>query len=52
VKPLRESKAELPPNDRTALELIRDMTTRKTRPVSVTTPWPGRGTAPGQVPGA
>lgn len=52
VKPLRESQAELPPNDRTALELIRDMTARKTRPVSDTTPWPGRGTAPGRAPGA
>ncbi len=52
VRPLRESKAELPPNDRTALELIRDMTTRKTRPVSFATPWPGRGVAPGQSPGA
>jgi 3-oxoacyl-[acyl-carrier-protein] synthase-3 len=52
VKPLRESKAELPPNDRTALELIRDMTARKVRPTSVATPWPGRGAAPGQAPGA
>jgi 3-oxoacyl-[acyl-carrier-protein] synthase-3 len=53
VKPLRESKAELPPNDRTALELIREVTERKTRPVSVTAPWPGRGgVAPGHEPGA
>lgn len=52
VKPLRESKAELPPNDRTALELIRDVTARKTRPVSVAAPWPGRGVAPGHEPGA
>jgi 3-oxoacyl-[acyl-carrier-protein] synthase III len=52
VRPLRESKVELPPNHRTALELIRDMTTRKTRPVSFATPWPGRGVAPGQAPGA
>jgi 3-oxoacyl-[acyl-carrier-protein] synthase-3 len=34
VKPLRESTVELPPNHRTALELIRDMTTRKTQPAS------------------
>jgi 3-oxoacyl-[acyl-carrier-protein] synthase III len=52
VKPLQESKAELPANDRTALELIRDMTTRKTRPVNVGTPWPDRGVAPGPSPGA
>jgi 3-oxoacyl-[acyl-carrier-protein] synthase-3 len=52
VKPLRESKAELPAVDSTALELIRDMTARKTRPASFTTPWPGGGTAPGQTPGA
>jgi 3-oxoacyl-[acyl-carrier-protein] synthase-3 len=52
VKPLRESRAELPANDRTALELIRDMTTRKTRPANVATPWPDRGVAPGQSPGA
>jgi hypothetical protein len=38
VKPLRESKLELPPNDRTALELIRDVTARKTRPVSTAAP--------------
>ena len=41
VKPLRESKVELPPNDRTALELIRDVTARKTRPVSITAPSEG-----------
>jgi 3-oxoacyl-[acyl-carrier-protein] synthase-3 len=35
VEPLGESKVELPPNDRTALELIRDLTERKTRPVRV-----------------
>jgi len=52
VTPLRESKAELPPNDRTALELIREMTARKTRPTSLATPWAGRGVAPGQAPGA
>jgi len=40
VTPVRESKAELPPNDRTALELIRDVNARKTRPVSLATPWP------------
>lgn len=34
VEPIRQSKAELPPNDRTALELIREVTGRKTRPVS------------------
>ena len=38
VIPVRESKAELPPNDRTALELIRDLTGRKTRPVSNAAP--------------
>jgi 3-oxoacyl-[acyl-carrier-protein] synthase-3 len=38
VTPLRESKVELPPNDRTALELIRDLTARKTRPVSIAAP--------------
>jgi 3-oxoacyl-[acyl-carrier-protein] synthase-3 len=53
VKPLRESTAELPPNDRTALELIREVIARKTRPVNVATPWPGRGgVAPGHAPGA
>jgi 3-oxoacyl-[acyl-carrier-protein] synthase III len=36
VKPLRESDAELPANDRTALELIREVTARKTRPASIT----------------
>jgi len=46
------SKAALPANDRTALELIRDMTTRKTRPANVATPWPDRGVAPGPSPGA
>jgi 3-oxoacyl-[acyl-carrier-protein] synthase III len=38
VTPVRESKVELPPNDRTALELIRDLTERKTRPVSLAAP--------------
>ena len=38
VKPLRESKAELPANDRTALELIRDVTARKTRPANIAAP--------------
>jgi 3-oxoacyl-[acyl-carrier-protein] synthase-3 len=53
VKPLRESSVELPPTDRTALELIREVTARKTRPVSHATPWPGRGgVAPGHTPGA
>jgi 3-oxoacyl-[acyl-carrier-protein] synthase III len=33
VKPLRESKAELPPNDRTALQLLRDVQERKLKPV-------------------
>ncbi|MEJ1966214.1 MAG: ketoacyl-ACP synthase III [Gammaproteobacteria bacterium] len=37
VKPLHESNVELPANDRTALELIRDVTARKTRPASVAT---------------
>lgn len=36
VTPLRESKAELPPNDRTALELLREMQERKLKPVSRT----------------
>jgi 3-oxoacyl-[acyl-carrier-protein] synthase-3 len=35
VAPVRTADVELPPNDRTALELIRDLTERKTRPVSV-----------------
>jgi 3-oxoacyl-[acyl-carrier-protein] synthase III len=35
VAPLRSSTVELPPNDRTALELIRDVTTRKTHPVAI-----------------
>ena len=35
VTPVRESKVELPPNDRTALELIRDVNVRKTRAVSL-----------------
>jgi 3-oxoacyl-[acyl-carrier-protein] synthase-3 len=35
VTPLRESKVELPPNDRTALELVKDVTARKTRPASI-----------------
>ncbi len=35
VKPLREAKVELPPNDRTALELVRDVTARKVRPASM-----------------
>jgi 3-oxoacyl-[acyl-carrier-protein] synthase-3 len=34
VTPLRSSSVELPANDRTALELIRDVTTRKTRAAS------------------
>ncbi len=34
VEPIRQSKAELPPNDRTALELIREVTGRKTRPAT------------------
>jgi 3-oxoacyl-[acyl-carrier-protein] synthase-3 len=34
VTPLRESQVELPPNGRTALELIRDVTARKTRPAN------------------
>jgi 3-oxoacyl-[acyl-carrier-protein] synthase-3 len=36
VQPLRESKAELPPNDRTALELLREVEERKRKPVSRT----------------
>jgi 3-oxoacyl-[acyl-carrier-protein] synthase-3 len=53
VTPLRESNVELPPTDRTALELIREVTARKTRPVSHATPWPGHGgVAPGHTPGA
>lgn len=36
VTPLRTSSVELPPNDRTALELIRDVTARKTRPSGIT----------------
>ena len=35
--PIRTSAVELPPNDRTALELIRDLLERKTRPVSIAT---------------
>lgn len=35
TKPIRSSSVELPPNDRTALELVRDVTERKTRPVSI-----------------
>jgi 3-oxoacyl-[acyl-carrier-protein] synthase-3 len=35
VTPLRTTDVDLPPNDQTALELIRDVTTRKTRPVTV-----------------
>jgi len=35
VTPLGTSKAELPPNDKTALELIRDVTERKLRPATV-----------------
>jgi 3-oxoacyl-[acyl-carrier-protein] synthase-3 len=35
VTPLRTASVELPPNDRTALELIRDLTERKTRPASL-----------------
>jgi hypothetical protein len=31
---LRATSVELPPTDRTALELIRDVTERKTRPVA------------------
>jgi 3-oxoacyl-[acyl-carrier-protein] synthase-3 len=35
VTPLQASSVELPPNDRTALELIRDVTTRKVTPHAV-----------------
>jgi len=35
VTPVRSSSVELPPNDRTALELVRDVTARKTTPVNV-----------------
>ena len=35
VTPVSESKVELPPSERTALELIRDVTARKTRPVGI-----------------
>jgi 3-oxoacyl-[acyl-carrier-protein] synthase-3 len=35
VTPVRSSSVELPPNDRSALELIRDLTERKNRPVSI-----------------
>jgi 3-oxoacyl-[acyl-carrier-protein] synthase-3 len=35
VTPLGTSPVELPPNDKTALELIRDVTERKTRPATV-----------------
>jgi 3-oxoacyl-[acyl-carrier-protein] synthase III len=52
VKPLRESTAELPPNDRTALELIRAVNARKTHPVSIAPPWPGGSVTPGHGPGA
>jgi hypothetical protein len=53
VTALGDSKVELPPTDRTALELIREVTARKMRPVSHATPWPGGGgVAPGQSPGA
>jgi 3-oxoacyl-[acyl-carrier-protein] synthase-3 len=34
VTPLRSTPVELPPNEKTALELIRDVTERKTRPVA------------------
>jgi 3-oxoacyl-[acyl-carrier-protein] synthase-3 len=40
IAPLRESTVELPPNERTALQLIQDVTARKTRPVSHTAAWP------------
>jgi 3-oxoacyl-[acyl-carrier-protein] synthase III len=33
VEPLGTSNAELPPNDKTAVELIRDVNARKTRPI-------------------
>ncbi|MEP7244494.1 MAG: ketoacyl-ACP synthase III [Gammaproteobacteria bacterium] len=36
VTPLRESPVDLPPTDRTALDLIRDVTTRKTQPTGDT----------------
>jgi 3-oxoacyl-[acyl-carrier-protein] synthase-3 len=57
VTPLRESTVDLPPNDRTALQLVQDVTARKTRPVSPTTPWPDergpdeRGSKPPDQPG-
>jgi 3-oxoacyl-[acyl-carrier-protein] synthase-3 len=38
VQPVRESSVELPPADRTALELIRDLTARKTRPAASQAP--------------
>ncbi len=38
VTPLRESDVELPPTDRTALELIRDVTARKTQAASPAAP--------------
>ncbi len=52
VKPLGESGAELPPNDRPALELIREVIARKTRPVSFARAWSEGGVAPGRGPGA
>jgi 3-oxoacyl-[acyl-carrier-protein] synthase-3 len=54
VTPLRESDVELPPTDLTALDLIREVTARKTRPVNLATPaWAGHGgVAPGHEPGA
>jgi 3-oxoacyl-[acyl-carrier-protein] synthase-3 len=52
VKPLGESRVELPPNDRPALELIREVIARKTRPVSFTRAWSEDRIAPGHEPGA
>lgn len=43
ITPLGSSSAELPPNDRTALELIKDCLARKTRPADVSAPDPFAG---------
>jgi len=41
VQPLQESNVELPPADRTALELIQDLAARKTRPAASQAPRSG-----------
>jgi 3-oxoacyl-[acyl-carrier-protein] synthase-3 len=41
VTPLRESPVDLPPTEKTGLDLIRNVTERKTRPVSSAASWNG-----------